>query len=92
MLVSVCYDVVVDARRLRLARFLDGFGLRVQRSVFEARLDDAACGDLAAGAERIIDPAADGVRVYRLCETCARRVIRLGQGPPSPERQEVIIL
>lgn len=92
MFVVVCYDVVVDARRLRLARFLDGFGLRVQRSVFEARLDEAASADLVAGAQRIIDAEADGVRVYRLCETCARRVIRLGQGPPSPERQEVIVL
>jgi CRISPR-associated protein Cas2 len=34
----VCYDVVGDARRVRVANLLKGYGLRVQKSVFECVL------------------------------------------------------
>lgn len=38
ILVVVVYDIVEDKRRKNLVKFLEGFGFRVQKSVFEARI------------------------------------------------------
>ena len=41
MLVLVTYDVTDDRRRRRVAKLLEGYGRRVQRSVFECNLTKA---------------------------------------------------
>jgi len=83
----VSYDVGDDRRRLRVARVLEGYGLRVQRSVFECYLGPAHVGRLRQRLARAIDPQEDSVRLYRLCEMCRRQVEVLGRGetssPPS---------
>ena len=38
MFYLVCYDVVLDRRRTKVAHILEGYGLRVQKSVFECVL------------------------------------------------------
>jgi CRISPR-associated endonuclease Cas2 len=38
MFYLVCYDVVLDRRRNKVAHILEGYGLRVQKSVFECVL------------------------------------------------------
>lgn len=55
------YDVCDDRRRLKLARTLDDFGCRVQRSVFEITATDAELELLCRRIYRIIDPAQDSV-------------------------------
>lgn len=42
----VCYDVTEDRERQAVARLLEGYGQRAQRSVFECRLTRAARGRL----------------------------------------------
>jgi len=91
MLVAICYDVVDDNRRSRLARYLDGVADRVQRSVFEGHLDDRTLARVARRTEQIIDPTCDSVRIYRLCETCAKQTLVIGQGGVTP-RPEVVVL
>jgi CRISPR-associated protein Cas2 len=34
----ICYDIVKDSRRTKVAHLLEGYGLRVQKSVFEVVL------------------------------------------------------
>jgi CRISPR-associated protein Cas2 len=86
MLHLVSYDIPStksgDRRRARLAKYLEGIGLRVQRSVFELDIDPQKLGNvLAAMAERL-DEAEDSVRVYPLCGTCTGKVHRLGREAP----------
>jgi CRISPR-associated protein Cas2 len=40
MLVLVTYDISDNKRRTKLATFLEGYGRRVQKSVFECWLTD----------------------------------------------------
>lgn len=73
MLVIVCYDVNTETpagrRRLRrVARVCEGTGQRVQKSVFECRIDLAAMEDLERRLLRIIDLGADCLRLYRLSD------------------------
>ena len=85
----VAYDIGADAVRTRLARLLEGFGVRVQESVFECRLDENELERLTAAVTRELEACEDGeVRVYRVCADClaasfgiGRSVRRAGPGP-----------
>lgn len=86
MLVLVAYDVADAKVRARVARTLEGFGTRVQYSVFECRLSEGQLADLLdrlgvahEQAEAAEDPAFS-VRCYRICRRCEPRVTILGQG------------
>jgi CRISPR-associated protein Cas2 len=68
MLIVLCYDVGDDRRRLRLYQMMQGYGRAVQRSVFECELTASELERLRRRLRRIIDPAADSVRLYVLCE------------------------
>jgi CRISPR-associated protein Cas2 len=74
VLVIVCYDVNTETkagrRRLRrVANVCEATGQRVQKSVFECRIDLARMEDLERRLLREIDPQADCLRLYRLPDT-----------------------
>ena len=63
----VCYDVC-DSRRLqRVAKELENYGTRVQRSVFECRLNESELDELKNRLNDLIDEKEDHVRFYPLC-------------------------
>lgn len=67
----LAYDVATSTpagqRRLRrVAKICEGFGVRVQKSVFELVLDPHEVPMLLHRLNREIDAAEDNVRVYRL--------------------------
>jgi CRISPR-associated protein Cas2 len=55
MLVVVSYDIVDDRRRQRLAKVLENYGQRVQKSVFECRLDEGRFLKLKKQVDKLID-------------------------------------
>lgn len=63
--VVVAYDVPDSRRRNRLARTLEGYGQRVQYSVFECRLDERRFLRLVAAVREHLEPG-DAVRIYRM--------------------------
>lgn len=74
----ICYDVPNDRRRTRLAVFLDGFGARVQKSVFEAVLTDPLISRLEEGLEKLVDEKEDSVRIYFLAPSAWDKVKAIG--------------
>ena len=76
----VCYDVVNNKRRYKVASCLDGYGDRVQDSVFELPVDQVLLDKCMAEVSRQIDAAEDSVIVYRLCAACEKGRIYLGVG------------
>lgn len=80
----VAYDVATDTpageRRLRhVAKVCEAYGQRVQKSVFECALDDGQLALLVHRLTRIIDPASDSLRIYRLREPRGRYLLRIGR-------------
>jgi CRISPR-associated protein Cas2 len=74
MLVIVCYDVNTETkagrRRLRrVAKTCEGVGQRVQKSVFECRLDLAGLEALERTLLREVNLDEDCLRLYRLPDT-----------------------
>ena len=83
MLLVVCYDIANEARLRKVAREMENFGLRVQRSVFECHLDPAQLRELQARLARILEPTDDTVRYYRLCGKDAASILVDGKGEVS---------
>ena len=74
MLVIVCYDVNTETRegrrRLRrVAKVCEGVGQRVQKSVFECRVDRMQYEDLERRLLAEINDKEDNLRLYRLAES-----------------------
>ncbi len=73
MLIIVCYDVSVETaqgrRRLRrVAKRCERVGLRVQKSVFECRVDQSEFEALERDLLGEIEATEDCLRFYRLTE------------------------
>lgn len=84
MLVIVCYDVSTESsagrRRLRrVARACESVGQRVQKSVFECRVDRMQMEDLERRLLDIINAAEDCLRFYRLTEPVELHVTEHGK-------------
>lgn len=89
--VVVAYDISDDRRRERVAKILEGFGERVQYSVFECRLDKVQYLRLRHALEDVIRADVDVVSFYFLCESDVRRIERIGRGPPRFEEGAVVV-
>lgn len=85
MLVVVCFDISDDRIRYRVVKALLGYGVRVQKSVFECRFKDRK--SMAALQERIeamIDHGCDSVIYYPLCRECRNKTENSGAARPQP--------
>lgn len=86
MFYIVCYDISDDRTRYRVVKALKGFGVRVQKSVFQCPdLSEKQLLDLQAKMEALIDHAVDSVHYFRLCRACLREVewTGIGQRPTA---------
>lgn len=63
----ICFDVADDRRLRHIANALENHGQRVQRSVFECRLDQQELFELKRRLGELLDPMEDHVRYYALC-------------------------
>jgi CRISPR-associated protein Cas2 len=85
MLYVICYDLpsskAGNKRRRRLTKILEGFGKRVQYSVFEMRANSGTeFQDLLIKMELEIDAAEDSLRIYRIHEDMESEIIIYGHG------------
>ncbi|UCM87063.1 CRISPR-associated endonuclease Cas2 [Streptomyces marincola] len=80
------------ARRLRrVAKLCEGYGLRVQQSVFEIVADEADLLRLLAAIDDIINADRDSVRVYRLPHHGLSDVHTRGTARPQPHRGDLVV-
>ncbi len=93
MLYVISYDISVDKRRAKLAKLLEGFGQRVQYSVFECDLTAAQYQKLERRIAKILVPGeGDSLRTYRICAACAAQTQIVGDGPPLETSADVYIV
>jgi CRISPR-associated protein Cas2 len=90
------YDVSTTTpegrRRLRqVAQTCEGYGLRVQKSVFEIICTDADLIKLAASINAIIDHANDSIRIYPMNTGAFRNAKTLGTATQLPHRDPLIL-
>jgi CRISPR-associated protein Cas2 len=91
MFILISYDVTDDQVRFRLARALKDFGKRVQKSVFEAEIDETELTRLRKQLSWVkLDPD-DSIRLYRLCEGCVKTVQIWGAGEVTKDPDIVVL-
>jgi len=81
MLVLVVYDIPDDKRRTALATFLEGYGRRVQYSVFECFMDRPKMKKLYAAILKRVNPEEDSVRLYWITPDSFQRSLAIGHPP-----------
>ena len=63
-IVLIIYDIVDNKQRNKMVKFLERYGVRVQKSAFEALLGRKKYTRLIEESQRIIDPSTDSLRIY----------------------------
>ena len=77
----MCFDIVEDRARNRVAKILKEYGQRVQKSVFECSdINEEKFLRLKNRLEDSIDSAEDTVRYYIICRDCLQKVELTGTG------------
>lgn len=83
--VVIAYDIPDDKRRTKVAKILEGYGERMQYSLFECKITKVQYLRLRAQLEEVIEPEEDEVSFYFLCEADVKRIVRLGRRRLLPE-------
>lgn len=88
----VIYDIA-DVKRLRhVAKIMQDFGVRVQKSKFEMELTHSTLKGLQSRIDAVINHSEDGVKYFPLCQKCQVRIEKIGQGNYiDPDREYAII-
>ena len=69
MFYVISYDITDNKRRNKIAKLLEGFGERVQHSVFECEFDDKKKEEyLTKRIEKIMNTDEDTIRIYKIKE------------------------
>lgn len=84
MFYLVCYDIVLDRRRTKVSHILEGYGMRVQKSVFECVLTPEQHQMLQRKINKYIEPEEDQVRFYPMSPRYRKQVQIVGW---KPERE-----
>ena len=66
LLILIIYDICNDRKRQKLAKLLEGYGFRIQKSAFETYLDSHKYHQLLEALKPFCDEQEDSIRVYKL--------------------------
>lgn len=82
----ISYDISDDRFRTKASKLLQGYGRRVQKSVFECpNLTERQLLRIQGELDRLIDHETDSVRFYRQCKGCLAQFELVGSGE-QPEK------
>lgn len=86
-IVLVIYDIVENKRRNEMVHCLNKYGMRVQKSAFEAYVTRKKYDQLVNESKRLIDIETDSLRIYILADHTSVRSWGVG----DVHEEEVII-
>lgn len=64
--ILVIYDIVQNKRRTKFAKVMEEYGIRVQKSCFEAFVSESLYQKILSRIPGLIDSVEDSIRVYRM--------------------------
>ena len=84
--ILIIYDIVENKKRVKFAKLLSGYGIRVQKSAFEAMLTKQRYNKLIEEIPHYIDKCEDSVRIYKV--SGREKVISWGEVPEFDEENK----
>ena len=88
----VAYDIADPKRLGRIARIMKDYGHRVQKSIFEADIDERSFAEMRRRVEFVLVRAVDGVKYFPLCDRCADTLVALGVCAVVPLDEDYLLL
>jgi len=86
----IVYDISNNKIRKAVGDILEGYGVRVNRSVFEILVKNLKTREkLEQELLEKIDPAVDSIRLYTICENCIKSSSVLGDEPDIFDREGI---
>lgn len=88
----VSYDIESDSKRTRFSKFLKKFGYRMQYSVYNVKNSPRVLQNILNEVKCKYEKnfgATDTVMVVNLCESCKKKVIKMGYA--KNEDQDTVI-
>ena len=79
----ICYDIADGRRLYRVARLLEDYGIRVQKSVFYCNPSESNYQRLFTFLNRIIDAEEDKILIQPICTGCEKKMICIGKESES---------
>ncbi len=76
----ISYDISDDKRRNKVSEFLENYGNRVQKSVFECYIDEKTYIHIYVTLQKLIDKKSDSVRIYPLYKLTINAMEVIGNG------------
>ncbi|MEK6320469.1 MAG: CRISPR-associated endonuclease Cas2 [Acidobacteriota bacterium] len=74
MFILIAYDIADNRRLKQVAKLMEAYGERVQRSVFECIIDEPQLQILMHKVKYLMKRKEDKVQLYHLCEACEHRI------------------
>lgn len=93
----VCYDIVSDRLRNQIAKTLEGYGRRIQYSVFECEMSEKRYQELYKRLLALMQGfgASEGnICFYSICKNCVgkKQIIGVPKKPDGYPDDEIIII
>lgn len=88
----IAYDIADERRLHQIAKLMEGYGVRVQKSIFESALSPAELKELKWRTLQLLDPVEDGVKFFKLCERCEQKISVVGKGGHTDLLQRMLIV
>ena len=79
-----CYDISNNNKRNKIYRMMKKYTFPVQKSVFEAVIDDKIVGQIIYKASKILDYRTDSLRIYKFQNLTNISIQNLGIDKNSP--------
>lgn len=76
----ICYDISDDKRLRRVAKILEDYGLRIQKSFFQLDTDEVLLNKIINQILKELNLKYDYLFIYPLCEKCCSKTIKQGKG------------
>ena len=80
MIYMFCYDISDEKRLRKVAKILEKYGLRVQKSFFQANIKPELVEKIKKDIFKVMNFKEDSFFIYPLCEMCAKKAIPVGTG------------
>ena len=74
MFILIAYDITDNRRLKQVAKLMEAYGERVQRSVFECVIDERQLQILTHKVKYLMKRKEDKVQFYHLCDACEHRI------------------
>lgn len=75
----ISYDIEENRIRTKLSKLLEGYGVRVQYSVFECQMSEKRFQELYERVFRLAEGAEGSIRFYSICKKCEEKIVTIGK-------------